>query len=137
MPNYADGKIYKLECSVTGKVYVGSTTQKLAPRKDQHIQGFKMWKRGHKKHMSSYEVVENGNFEIMLIEAFPCSSKKELEARERHHIESMTCINRYIPGRTQEEWNEANKDRIKQLNREYEKSAKRQEYLEVNKDKRR
>jgi predicted GIY-YIG superfamily endonuclease len=37
MPNYQNSKIYKIRCNTTGLVYIGSTTQSLKQRLDQHI----------------------------------------------------------------------------------------------------
>jgi len=44
--------------------------------------------------MSSFDVIENDDYEIILIEMHPCNSKEELERRERFYIESNDCVNR-------------------------------------------
>ena len=47
------------------------------------------------------------------IEVFPCNDKKELEVRERHHIELLKPkLNKNIPTRTIKEWYEDNKEKI-------------------------
>lgn len=38
-----------------------------------------------------------------MIENYPCNTKDELLARERYFIESMKCVNKYIPHRTRKE----------------------------------
>ena len=36
MPNYQNGKIYKLVCDDPEKIYIGSTTQRLSARLSSH-----------------------------------------------------------------------------------------------------
>lgn len=70
-----------------------------------------MFKRSQTfKNCSSYKVLENNNFEIILIEAYPCKSKDELHKRERYWIENTECVNLNIPGRSDKEYREANKE---------------------------
>lgn len=99
MVNYQDSKIYKLVCNVTGLVYVGSTTQPLDKRKYQHEAVYKRWRKGHKPFLTSFDILENSDFEIVLIEPYPCTNKKELHRRERYWIDSMECVNQIFPVR--------------------------------------
>ena len=47
MPDYQLGKIYKIECNVTGKVYIGSTCEPiLARRLAGHIKSYKRYLNG-------------------------------------------------------------------------------------------
>ena len=42
---------------------------------------------------------------MILLGEYPCNSKHELEARERHHIENTpSCVNKQHPGRTNKEY---------------------------------
>lgn len=124
MPDYGKGKIYKIVCNTSGKCYVGSTVKaRLCDRLSGHVYEHKM---NNSKNTKSFEIIEGGNYDIVLIENFPCSTKEELHARERHWIESLECVNRYIPTRTTKEYQDANKDDIK---------AKKQKYRAENKDK--
>jgi hypothetical protein len=161
MPNYQDGKIYKITSG--DLTYIGSTCEPtLARRLTKHKTDYKKWKEGKYGHTSSFTVIETGQYEITLIELFPCGSKDELNARERFHIETNVCVNKVIPCRTQEElieykkvWTEQNKDRLskkwklryeekKEDIREYKKnyqilnkdviSSKRKEYRLANRD---
>ena len=53
MPDYKLGKIYKIECQITGEVYVGSTCEPtLARRLANHVGGFNSWEK--KKIKRSY-----------------------------------------------------------------------------------
>ena len=110
--DYQNGKIYRIDCFTTGKVYIGSTCQPtLAKRLSQHVCKFNQWKNGKQHFISSFEVLE-GKYQITLVEAYPCNSKDELNSREGHFIRTMDCINKRIKGRTKQEYYEANKELI-------------------------
>jgi hypothetical protein len=131
MPDYQLSKVYQIVCLTTGQKYVGSTTQKtLAERLSGHNRSFKCWKGGKDKFTTSFTILEQGNYQIELLEAFPCNSKDELNSREGHYIRTIDCVNKKIEGRTMKEWREANKTDIVEYQKEYHKS-----YYEVNKSK--
>ena len=48
-----------------------------------------------------------------LLEAVSCSSFDELAKKERHCIESIDCGNKLNPGRTNKEWDQDNKEKCK------------------------
>ena len=75
MPNYQNGKIYKLVCSDTGNIYVGSTCKTLNARLSNH-------KSKTFNQCSSKSFI---NPKIVLIESFSCNSKQELELKEREY----------------------------------------------------
>lgn len=130
MPNYQDSKIYKVICSETGKIYIGSTTQKLCKR---------LWE--HKTPTCKCLTKTFINPKIFLIENVPCNSKEELHAIERKFIENTECVNYYIPTRTKKEWIEDNKKYLKEWKKEhYQKNKKtitkiHKQYYEKNKQK--
>ena len=107
MVNYLNGKVYRIVCNVTGKQYIGSTVSPLATRLSQHKKLFKDGKSG-----TSKIVLECKDFEIFLLERFSCDTKEELLARERYYIETVDCVNKKIPLRTQAEWYEDNRERL-------------------------
>ena len=114
MPNYNEGKIYKIVCKTTGLAYIGSTTKELSFRLAQHKHKYKY------RSTSSSRVLENNNFEIILLEEFPCNGLHELLTRERYYIENNTCVNIGKPIRTPDDI-QVNKEKSKQryaLNRE-------------------
>ena len=95
MPDYQQGKIYKIECNVTGKVYIGSTCEPtLARRLTKHITDYKRYLKGTNHYITSFDVLQNGNYDIVLIESYPCNSKDELHARERYHTNNIDCVNK-------------------------------------------
>ena len=120
MPNYSNGKIYKIVCDTTNKVYIGSTTLSLCQRLAQHKRDYNLYKKGNKRFSSSFDLIENENYKIVLIEKVKCNCREELLQRERFYIENTDCVNQSIPIRGKEEKREL--DRI--VKRKYEEDHK-------------
>jgi hypothetical protein len=121
MPNYQNGKIYKLVNTEGTLTYIGSTCQSLAQRKAKHHSDFKCWKLGKRHYVSSYKIFEDDEegCQIVLLEAVVCNNRNELEKRERYYIESNECVNKYRPTRTMKEWVDENKEKLKSYNQNY------------------
>jgi len=102
---YKNGKIYKIVCNETNEVYYGSTIIKLKYRINRH--------RNSNMCMSR-QIINRNNYYYELIEDYSCNNKYELETRERWYIENNNCINKIIPTRTDKEYYENNKDRLKE-----------------------
>jgi hypothetical protein len=99
MKDYSKGKIYKLVCNETGLVYYGHTTYEyLSQRLAKHIQHYKEWLEGKARFITAFEIIKNNNYEIILLESYPCNSIDELKARERYYIENNERVNKNIPG---------------------------------------
>ena len=95
MPDYQQGKIYKSECNVTGKVYIGSTCEPiLARRLTKHVGNYRCYLKGTSNYISSFKIFENGDYCIVLLEKYPCDTKDELLARERYHTNNIDCVNK-------------------------------------------
>ncbi len=134
MNGYENGKIYKLECN--GLVYYGSTIQTLQKRLIDHICHYNIYLRDNKHYLSSFDILKLEGYKIELVEDYPCSSKKELELREKYYITNFECVNKYIPKRTDKEYYQANKERVKAY-REANKKAineRAKSYREANRD---
>jgi uncharacterized protein YeaO (DUF488 family) len=127
---YENGKIYKIVDNTNDNIYIGSTCKKLCQRIASHRSAYKIFLKGKATYTTSFEILKNGNYDIILIENYPCKSKEELNKRERYYIETINCCNKIIPTRTMKEWNEDNKDKMKEYYREYQK-----EYHKENKEK--
>ena len=99
-------KIYKIVDNTNGNIYIGLTIQTLKERL-----------RGHVRHLDcvSRDIIKNGDYKIELIE------ETEDKSREKYWVKNTECINKQIPGRTDKEYREDNKE-------------KRKEYLIDNKD---
>ena len=133
MVNYKDGKIYRLVCNITSNQYIGSTTQSLSQRLGGHKAEYKRFLEGKITYqISSFSILSQKNFEMVLIEEFPCENKNQLERRERHFIETMECINKIKPAQTRDEMIESNKQYSKQYYKD--NKEERKKYLQENKD---
>ena len=111
MPNYKNGKIYKLVCDETNLTYIGSTTQSLSKRFNEH--------KSDKKKNRLKTISNMIEPKIYLIEDYPCERKEQLNMRERYFIENMECINKNIPCRTFKEHYLDNKEKICKKTNEY------------------
>lgn len=106
MPNYQNGKIYKL-WSPQGEedeIYIGSTCDELHKRKNQH-------KKKTNNCNSKILFQKYDDVRIELIQEYPCNSKAELIKKEGEHIRNNNCLNKIIPCRTYKEYYENNKDK--------------------------
>jgi len=100
MPDYANGKIYKLVSNKTNEVYIGSTTQALCVRFASHKSDYK-----RNTNISSCKLMKFDDVQIILIETFPCKSKEELHSREYEIIKQHNnYVNELMPTRTDKEW---------------------------------
>tara|TARA_R110000803_G_scaffold42207_1_gene90632 strand:+ start:869 stop:1348 length:480 start_codon:yes stop_codon:yes gene_type:complete len=118
MPDYSKGKIYKLIDYTNGDIYIGSTSQSLAKRKTKHKTDSRLHdtydKRNKLIRYSSHKIIKNNNYDIILIEDYPCNSKDELRMREQYWMDSMECINSQRAYRTKEQEKDYNKEYFKQ-----------------------
>ena len=122
MPDYAEGKIYKIFCSTTDDTYIGSSTQPLCNRMKNHRNDHNNKNKAHYNFKLYQCFRERGvdNFYIELLEKYPCSSKEELVAREGYWIrQDKPTLNTRIAGRTDKQYYEDNKEAIKQKVKEY------------------
>jgi len=127
MPNYQNGKIYKIINDIDDKIYIGSTTLLLCQRL-----------AGHHQHCStSAKQFFNVNHKIILLENYACNSKEELESRERYYIElnKDICVNKMIPTRTKKEYYQDNKELINKQQREKIECVCGSSYTRSNKNK--
>ena len=132
MPNYQNSKIYKLWSpqGTEDEIYIGSTTDELHKRKNSHK------KKGNNCN-SKILFQKYDDIRIEVLEEYPCNSKKELEKKEGEHIRANKCLNTHIPSRTRKEYNEDNKEHIKEKCKEYRENNKKRikKWREDNKDK--
>ena len=142
MPDYTKGTIYMLEPTIEyeeGDIYYGSTTQTLHKRFYEHKKLFRLNYQGKSKTLFEKYGIEN--VKIILIKNYPCEGKKELEAEEATYIRNNKCVHRNIPSRSQKEYREDNKEKLKAYFKDYNETnkEKKQEYFkgycETNKEK--
>jgi len=118
-------KIYKIVDNTNGNVYIGKTTQTLKQRLANH--------KCSANTCISREIIKNGDYKIELIE------ETDDKTRERYWVENTECINQVIPGRTQQQWYQDNKEQHNAKNKAWEAQniEKRKAYREKHKEKRR
>lgn len=132
MEKYQRGKIYAIICRDTGKKYIGSTYEPtLAKRLAKHNNNFKDWIKGKRSYVTSYDILQENNYHIVLIESYPCNSKDELRMREQYHIDLNNCVNKQKAILTNEQrlereqkYRDEHKEQIAEYNKKYKKECK-------------
>ena len=111
MPDYQNGKIYKIWSPEGDEIYIGSTTKPLYKRLNHHKT---------KQNCSSKILFEKyTDVRIELVECYPCNNKEELNKKEGEFIRTLNCVNRCIAGRTTKEYYEENKEFYKDYSKEW------------------
>jgi glycerophosphoryl diester phosphodiesterase len=150
------GHVYKLT-SKNGLIYIGSTTKPLRIRLLDHRSAYKLYKKGGRSYISSFDLYENiedikKDISITLIETVDFDSKLELQAKECEHIKNNTCVNIYIPRASnsakyesmkiaQKKYKQANKEYFKKYYQQYQKlhpeafAKSARKYYEKNREK--
>jgi len=136
MPNYQNSKIYKICSYQTDDIYIGSTTQKLCKRLVGHKSRAIAYKKTGKKHTSSCELLSKFNdCYIELIIECPCDNREQLLRIEGEYIRKMNCVNKNIAGRTDAQYYQDNKEKIKEKYNPEHKKKYNKIYRETNKEK--
>jgi hypothetical protein len=141
MKDYSKGKIYKIISSECDDVYYGSTVVTLKRRIQKHLSDYNQYLRGQRSYVTSFGIIDKSNYEIVLVEDYPCENEIELEMREAEYIKNNECVNKCVPGRTKEEYYQDNREKILDKQKQYyqennEKILERNKnYYELNKDK--
>ena len=117
--DYQLAKIYKIEAlnpDHESDVYIGSTCEpSLAHRMAGHRRTYKCWQKGNFGHMRSFDLFNKygiDNCQILLIQEYPCETKDQLRKREGYYIKAIPCVNKYLPGRSNKEYYEHNRETI-------------------------
>jgi len=115
--NYKRSKIYAIRSHQTDKIYIGSTTSSLAKRFHNHKEDYKSYISGIKKYITSFELLQYEDVYIELLEEYPCENKMVLHRREGELIRSNNCVNKFIAGRTKQEYRDENRDILNEKQR--------------------
>jgi DnaJ-domain-containing protein 1 len=131
---YKNGKIYTIRCRTDDSlIYVGSTTEtRLSARFGKH--------KHQNTYLNQYIKQTNGNWidwYIELHEEFSCENKEQLNKKEGEIIREIGTLNKCIAGRTDKEYREDYKEKIKKYREDNQEIIKeyRKEYSEINKEK--
>jgi hypothetical protein len=123
MPDYNNTVIYKICCKdeTITDIYIGHTTN------------FKLRINAHKCCCNNIKynkfnryvykfILENGgwdNWNVIVIEEYPCNDKNEASIRERYWIEKLkSSLNTEIPSRTNKEYDQQNAEKIEERRKE-------------------
>ena len=138
MPDYSKSIIYKLCCKDINikEIYIGSTTN-FKRRKCEHKSTCNN-SNNKNYNLNVYQYIRaNGNWDnwdMIIIEKFECNDKLELHKRERYWLENLQAsLNSKIPNRSKKEWEEDNKDKLKEYCKEW-KDNNKEKYNEKNKE---
>lgn len=105
--------IYQIYCHWTGLKYIGSTTKNVKQRLRSHEYAYKYYKKGKTNYITSFDVLENGDYDISILETVNVDSLKELRRIEGSYIKLLKCVNKLVAGQTHSQYVELNKDKIK------------------------
>jgi hypothetical protein len=133
---YSKCLIYKICCKdpTITDIYVGHTTD-LRRRKNCHRTRCNN-ENDKKYNCNVYQFIrDHGNFdnwEIIVLEKYPCNNANEARLRERYWLETLQAtLNIVIPSRTLQQWTDDNKNIINEKKRKYrEKNKKKNEQIE-------
>jgi len=137
MPDYSQGKIYKIISPSTNDVYVGSTVQPLWSRFGSHIRHYRMYQNKNHKYLKSFDIVQFSDSKIVLLEEYNCTNRNQLLAREQEWIEKMmNCINNKPASRSRADYmrefrkRKNAKDYFAKYHAQYRKTEKNKLYME-------
>ena len=83
--DYSTGKIYMIICNITGLRYVGSTKVPLKDRLNRHetdYRGYMGLLNKPRNFRGSAECIINGDYNMYLLQDYPCETRRELEHQE-------------------------------------------------------
>ena len=111
---YQNGKIYAIRSPHSDMFYIGSTCNLLSKRFNQH-------KCVTKNQATSNIIFDFNDAYIELLENYPCKDRNELNKREGEliRLHKDLCVNIQVPFRTDKEYYEQNKNKIKETQKGY------------------
>jgi len=83
------------------KQYIGSTVQPISTRLSKHVHDYKRYIDDRYNYVSSFEIIMNGNYEIVELERVNFIFKDDLKIREQFWFENLPCVNILSPRRKQ------------------------------------
>ena len=130
--DYSKNKIYKIYSYLGDKIYIGSTVYEfVSQRMAKHRTDYQQWKKKNSRSFTrSFVLFEEYGIKNCIIELIeekkPCIDKNEQAKLEGSYIRTLECVNKNIPGRTRQEYETDNKEKIKANKKQfYEKNKKK------------
>ena len=133
------GHIYKIISRNSNKIYIGSTTKMLYQRLLGHENNYRKYKCGKMNYITSFKILEYGQYHIELIESVEFDTKDELRKLEGYYIQTFKaiCVNKNIAGLTKNEssriFRVQNRDKINEKQNEILNCVCGKTYTRVNK----
>ena len=115
---FHQSKIYIIRSKKTDRVYIGATCNSLCRRMTGHRDKYHKWRICPlEKYYTSYELFNQNDEYIELLEAYKCNTQQELNKREAYWIRlfGSLVVNKQIPGRTRSEYEADRKRKILNL----------------------
>jgi hypothetical protein len=113
--DYSKALLYSITCRdpMVTDAYVGGTCN-FTVRKNAHARAASG--KGKGTHYAVYETIRKHggwpNWQMQMIERWPCASKAELDVRERFHIERLgASLNMRLPAHTTQEYRQKNREK--------------------------
>ena len=134
------GTIYKVQCRVTGKVYIGGTTIGIERAMKNKIKLFEKYSLNNtKRYFSIFEVLAYNAYNVTILDEVPHLTNDEAFRKlHRKYLEQYNnIVNKQIPARTMKEYRRDYNDYYKQyrqVNRDYFRQYHKK-YYENNKEK--
>ena len=102
---YLQSYIYGIKCKTTNCLYIGSSFETLNRRLSKHksdMRGYMGELNCYRNYRSSLDVLINDNYDIFIIEKYPCLSKSQLHIREAQYIikyreDGINVVNKRLP----------------------------------------
>jgi hypothetical protein len=116
---------YKITSTNTDKVYIGSTEKDINSRLKKHEKDYRNFKEGKYQNVTSFEILEYKDYKIELLENKICESKEERDTVEcKYIVNTPNTVNKYLPGRTREQYYQDNKQELNEYQRQYRQENK-------------
>jgi hypothetical protein len=131
MKDYKNCIMYKLYNEKYDEIYIGHTTLNLKERYGVH----KYYANNSNSKLYNF-IKEHGGmseWNIMIIEYYPCNNVFEAKEREAYLIKLFNSqLNTNIPNRTNKEWRLLNKDKYNNYMKNYMRTYKHKISLQIN-----
>lgn len=119
--------IYRITNTKNDKCYIGSTRQQLEHRRRQHFYSYNRFKKYGTNCCRSFVLIDEDtkeNIKIELLEEINTDDIKTARTRERFHIQNNNCVNIIQPTRTNREWANDNREKVKEIGKRYREKNK-------------
>ena len=144
--DYSKTIIYKLCCKDTSvkDIYVGATTDMKSRKRNHRCNCNNPNTEGYNQNKYKFIREQGGfiNWDMIMIEKYPCKDKLESDKRERYWLEELgATLNKFVPSRTNKEYNKKYREDNKEYTKKYREDNKEKfkqyskNYREDNKDK--